>query len=643
MKRSLHADDQNAPPLGWRLWPAVLLCAAALCTTAGRAQALDPPRSPAPPELEGPTYAAEMIAALEEEIAHFGRLDRSADETQRIVIRASLNWRIIAAELLAQAEDAGRQGSISALFGFRLAHSRGEMDALLIGMHRELDRKVRQGDSDMTPEAAALAALNRFNDAAIDLARSIRTVEAGQLDRALAEIFAPLAEAVTPFAGAEPVNHWPPRTAVRADATMTGEADQPRPAQPPVDASDEIRRCLAAAELDDELRRALGEALLALEAAARGEGPPEPAKDAQAAREAIGNLLAACEGMIAYRRLGKVEPPRDLRAIVNRLEAGYQTAEKALLAQIERLADDPDALTDPAFASLLADQARYLADLKRVRDLPARINLISRIDPSAAGPFENRMRKMSQWLLDPNRRANAARTMDEFPRQAAMFYPMPFEAELAAADSTAITATGGLNRELLDLILFTRRQWAQDWAMGEESEQAARRLLLLHRLTRTMVESAELLGGGGEAEILNRWAAWEIPKGLLKRSALDLPNRLKLATAAATQGDDASLAAELDQIDREAAMTRLVGRLAIVFADALQPLPDGVAGVLGQVLFPPTEEAWMIEHRRDLAELCRYTTEAHHAWFEQREADARALQHFVNAKAEELVGVISDE
>jgi len=373
MKRSLRADDRGAALPGWRLWPAVLLCAAALCTAAGRAEALDPPTSPAPPELEGPTYAAEMIATLEEEIAHFGRLDRSADETQRIVIRASLNWRIIAAELLAQAEDAGRQGSVSALFGFRLFHSRGEIDSLLIGIHRELDRKVRQGENDIAPEASALAALNRFNDAAIDLAQRIRTVDAAQLDRALSEIFAPLAEAVTPFAGAEPVSHWPPRTAVRADAAMTGEADQPRPAQPPVDARDQIRHCLAASELDDELRRRLEEALLALEA-----------EDAPAAREAIGNFLAACEGMVAYRRLAKDEPPRDLRAIVNRLDGRYQTAEKALLGRIERRADDPKALTDPAFVSLLADQARPLADLKRVRDLPARVGLISRIDPSAA-------------------------------------------------------------------------------------------------------------------------------------------------------------------------------------------------------------------------------------------------------------------
>jgi len=65
--------------------------------------------------------------------------------------------------------------------------------------------------------------------------------------------------------------------------------------------------------------------------------------------------------------------------------------------------------------------------------------------------------------------------------------------------------------------------------------------------------------------------------------------------------------------------------------------------VLGQVLFPPASDAWMIEHRQDFAELCRYATEAHHAWFEQREVDARALQQFVNAKAEELVGVMSDE
>lgn len=640
MKRSWRAAERGPARSCARLSRAVFVCASIFFAVASSAQVLEPP------ELEGPTYAAQMVVALEEEIAHFGRLARGASNTQRIIIHASLNWRIIAAELISQGEEASASGSVSVLIGLRLAHSRGEIDSLLIALHREFDRKQRLGDRDIAAEAAALDAISRFNDAAVDRAQTIRTVDVAQLDRALLEIFAPLADALTPSAGGEPVSHWPVRRVVRDGADLSppevAAGDHERSAT----TFDQIRDRLAEAELDDELRRALGEALLALEAEARGEGLSDTARNAGAAREAIGNLLAACEGMIAYRRLAQDEPPRDVRAVVNRLDEAYRTAEQALLGRIEALADDPQALSDPAFAALLADQAQHLADLKRVRAMPSWIASIGRINPEAAGPFENRMKTMSRRLLDANRREATVQTMSEFEKQLALFSPMPFEQELAAADRSAITATGGLHEELLDLIRRMRRQWAQDWGLGDGGAgggEAAQRLHLLYRLTRTMAESAELLRLEGDADILNRWAAWDMPAGLLKRSMLDLPNRLKLATASATRRDDASLADELDRINREAPLTRLVGRFSITFGDALQPLPDGPRGVLGQVLYSPAADAWMIEYRQDLAELCRYAVEAHHAWFEQREEDARALQQFVNAKAEELVEAISDE
>ena len=121
------------------------------------------------------------------------------------------------------------------------------------------------------------------------------------------------------------------------------------------------------------------------------------------------------------------------------------------------------------------------------------------------------------------------------------------------------------------------------------------------------------------------------------RTVSDVPNRLKLATAAATQDDWTTLAAQLDRIDREAPLARLVGRLSLLLADALGQLPDGAPSVLGQIMRPPKPDAWMLDRRQEIAELCRYAMEADAAWAEQREDDAEKLQAFVNARADELL------
>ncbi|MDY7109702.1 MAG: hypothetical protein SYC29_13790 [Planctomycetota bacterium] len=628
MKRSSRADEPGAIRLPARLFAVVFLGALILTLAPSSAQMVHLPQALTPPEIEGPTYAGHVVATLEEEIAHFDHIARGATDTQRIVIRASLNWRIIAAELIAQGEAAGSAGSVSALIGLRLAHGRGEVDAMLTALHREFDRKHRRGLDDIAGEAAALDAISRFNDAAVDLAPGIRTVDVAALDAALPEIFAPLADGLGGWADEQPVSHWPSRREVDANGPAEPGADTPGDHAPDSATLDELRARIAASSFDASIRRPLERALAALE-------------DAPAVDDGVRCLERLIDRMTAFRELEKDDLPRPLRPVRVRLDSTYRQAERAVLERLASFIADPEARSDPRFAALLAGHERGLADLKRLHRMPAWLGAISRLEPEAAVAFENRMKRMSRRLVDANRREATARTLGVFARELAMFDPLPFEGELAAADPAAITAAGGLHEELVEVIRETRRQWASDWSLEQEDGEASQRLNLLHRLTRTMADSAELIRQDVRAGIVNRWAAWDLPPGLLKRSMLDLPNRLKLATAAAVRRDDEALADELDRIDREAPLTRLVGRLSLTLGPALRPLPGAAIGVLGQVVHSPAEDAWMVEHRRDLAELCRYAAEAHRAWFDEREKDARALQEYVNAKAEEMMGVMS--
>jgi hypothetical protein len=145
----------------------------------------------------------------------------------------------------------------------------------------------------------------------------------------------------------------------------------------------------------------------------------------------------------------------------------------------------------------------------------------------------------------------------------------------------------------------------------------------------------------GDPSVLNRWAALDLPRGLLRRSATDLPNRLKLATAAAVRRETESLKTQLDRMDRDASVAKLIGRLSLILGPALAHHPDGALSVLGQTAYAPTPEAWMIEQRHDLARFCRSAVEADFAWAQGRQGDAAALQAYVDALAETLLAQMS--
>jgi hypothetical protein len=346
--------------------------------------------------------------------------------------------------------------------------------------------------------------------------------------------------------------------------------------------------------------------------------------------------------MLAYRDLGAADLRRDLFIVERQLDQLYQDAEKRLLAELDTLATKPGALADPAFASLMQDQENYLSDMRRVRTLPAWIDALRLIDPDSAAPFHIQTKKMATWLLDTNRRPDALRAMNQFEQQLGLFYPLPFEPELRGAKPTAVQATGALHERLVRKIDSVRRDWARAWADGDAGSKEANELLLLHRLLQTMADTASLLDQHASPDALNRWAAWELSTPALARTASDLPGRLKLATHAAVEGDHAALEAQLAEIDRDAPVAKLLGRLAQVIGEAVSQLPAGAVGTLGQLTTAPQRDAWWLRNRGELATLCRYVTEAEYARSTNRNELLEALTEFVNSQAEDLLAELGE-
>ncbi len=342
-------------------------------------------------------------------------------------------------------------------------------------------------------------------------------------------------------------------------------------------------------------------------------------------------LLLLLDRLIAYRALSDGGVPADLRAIRKRLDASYRQAEKALLREAATLMSKPAALTDPAFSSLIASHAQYLADLERLGRAAEWSSRIALAAPAAASANSNQIRRWCQWLVESGRRPQAIVIMDRFQDQIDRFSPLPGEDAIRRGDTSA--ATGGLERELIATIDTARQAWGAAWGEGTGDGGAANRMALLERLTRAIGRTAAVTGSG-DAPILDAWAPWELNQGTYERILADVPGRLKLATAAAVAGDDRELSLQLDRIEAEGPPAIMIAALAGRLAPRLALLPAGALGTLGQ-LVEPAPETWPLDRRRDLALFCRGALELEYARATGRGDLEATLRVFVNELAEQ--------
>ncbi len=380
-----------------------------------------------------------------------------------------------------------------------------------------------------------------------------------------------------------------------------------------------------------QLRAALGGLVAAIDSAENN------GRTSQASAQRLGVIL---QRMVAFRELGDPSRPGELHVVRRKLYEAYRSSERALVARLPELVGQPGSLSDPALGSLVADHKQHLEDLKRIDMLGPWVARIGGIHPDATTRFAGRIRTYIQWLGEPSRRPEAILAMDRFQRQLALFHPLPHEDRLR--EGLAIVATGGLSRELTRTIDQARKRWAQAWSAGDTASHAAARMHTLYRLTKAIAETQELIALGDAASTLDRWAAWELNPSTLAGVTTDLPNRLKLATAAAVDGDDLGLQHQLDSIERDLGLAKLIGRLGTSLSGPLGKLPAGAVSIIGQSVGAPTAQAWLFNDRRRLADLCRYAMELQYAQFTGRRELADGIHRFVNTLAEDLVETIHE-
>jgi hypothetical protein len=626
----------------------------------------------APPQLGRDTFAAHSASLLEVEVQELAARAAIAHPQRRALLDARVNVRRLARQLLVAGDGAGPEGSSAVIAGLCLSKGMGAIDTTL---ERVAATPLTVGDLPVADVHALDLALERALTPLLEAVASEQ--QRGPVSFWVAD----------PRHLGERLASGPLRTDTRdelgviADYLARGSVySDLRPAvERHLETIAGLLGLVAAADaaawidgpagtgLDDRIHEAV---VLFRQLSTRGEGETRlrrlsearavivslsaladvaPRLDLAAAREALlaqlnaeaitdaaparwGRLRLVVDRMVAYRALSEPDLEPELRLVRRRLDEAYLRAERALATRTAELITASGGLADPALASLVADHQQYLDDLRRIEQLPAWIDQVRAIDPAAAGPFGGQVRLWSQWLLDNSRRPQVVLAMERFERELRLLGRLPQEDALRRGDLAA--ATGARGEELAATIDAARKAWAQAWGRGEVDGLAGFAMLRLQRLLAAMEACRDLVRLGSEVMVLNRWSAWELDDTTFARSVADIPNRFKLATAAAIGNDERGLERQLENLETEVPVAALIGRLAAALGDL--PGSDDALDTLAQVALPPHADAWMLGQRRELADLCRYAMEREYARATGRAELTERLDVYVNALAERL-------
>lgn len=484
-------------------------------------------------------------------------LEQEADElrAEDPETSARRRLRLLAITLLSTPSNA----PIAPLAGLRLAESRRELDRAIARIHRP---EVAPADRRGVEYARLLLA--RFS--AIDLGRVAlaSASQAADLDAALADALSPLLEALLAESGGTPASHWP---------TAAGTA--PRPDAPPTSPTSAERD-----PIDD----------------------PSPEPRRQAAMQEFAARATALASMEIHREL------RPLRAT---LRQSHQRASARWRRSIE---DSSDEERDLAISAAIAAEASHAADLERLILLSGLINSVGVIDRRAMQPAALRARAIAAPLSQPLQRPQAARAIDRLLAKQPL-RQVPFEAALGDASQPIPEPISAARTAIADRLAAQRRRWIAAWTQEKDqdaalAEESAR---LLREMLRIADSGEAASPEGSVGSRLARWAAVLAVPEAIDGAIASLAPRVALALDAWLRGDLPATARHLEGWRRAQPFAAIALAIDDAIGTRLAELRGGAVGAIECLAIPPDPSAFMVDRRRELAELSLLAAELRRA------------------------------
>ncbi|MBI1371315.1 MAG: hypothetical protein GC159_00940 [Phycisphaera sp.] len=189
---------------------------AAVCLTLAlphRADAAPPPPKPQPTAAPDYNYVHFRIAELERQIAERIAQSGDANEVDRQVFGAQINYRIVARSLLKAGREKGPDGAVAILYGHTLADHAAEADELFARLSgfttvvRDLSRK--SDDPQVEAGRRFKVAMDDFAEATQAAADELSSASPDAVDRYLQKMLASMTVAHSAAGGDELRSTWP--------------------------------------------------------------------------------------------------------------------------------------------------------------------------------------------------------------------------------------------------------------------------------------------------------------------------------------------------------------------------------------------------------------------------------------------------
>ena len=480
---------------------------------------------------------------------------------------------------------------VARLAGLRLAASRRELDRAIARIHRD---DVDPADRRRVDYARLLLA--RFAESDPARLREAAKGRDADLDAALASILSPLLEALLADAGGEPRSHWP---SVDAGPVPAGD---PR-------------------ETTDDAATAHSDAAIASDGDSEGA---ESDGDGDTGREQT-RLL---DSMRAFEQradaLAAIEIHRELRALRATLRNSHRRATARWSRTIEEASGDE---RDLAIAAAIAAASSHAADLERLILLSRLVDSVGAIDRRAMQPAAMRARAIAAPLSQALARPQAVREIDRLLASQPL-RPVPFEAELRDSSQPLPEPIASSRTAIADRLDAQRRGWIAAWTADRaaEMDSNAQSTRLLRELLQIAASGEAASPRGSVGSRLARWAGVLVAPEAIDASIAALAPRVALALDAWLRGDLPATRRHLEGWRRVQPFAAIAIALDEAIGARLASLPDGAIGAIECLAIPPDRTAFMVDRRRELAELSLLAAAFRHAEGSGDRAQAERLR-----------------